>query len=210
MNAKIWITAVIPIFILILVACTSNQRESAVAESSGVQVLASGTVVPPTPKPIQVDLPDRGVAPEILNETWINSESPVTLESVRGKVVLLEFWTFGCINCRHVIPYVRDWYNKYNGDDFTVISVHYPEFNYERDIDNVKKATEELGIEYAVAIDNDRLTWGAYNQRYWPTTYLIDKSGRIRYQHIGEGAYEKTETAIQLLMAEEEPVVSGQ
>jgi thiol-disulfide isomerase/thioredoxin len=210
MNAKIWITAVIPIFILILVACTSNQRESAGAESSGVQVLASGTVVPPTPKPIQVDLPDRGVAPEILNETWINSESPVTLESVRGKVVLLEFWTFGCINCRHVIPYVRDWYDKYNGDDFTVISVHYPEFNYERDIDNVKKATEELGIEYAVAIDNDRLTWGAYNQRYWPTTYLIDKSGRIRYQHIGEGAYEKTETAIQLLMAEEEPVVSGQ
>jgi thiol-disulfide isomerase/thioredoxin len=210
MNAKIWITAVIPIFIFILVACTSNQRESAVVESSGVQVLASGTVVPPTPKPIQVDLPDRGVAPEILNETWINSESPVTLESVRGKVVLLEFWTFGCINCRHVIPYVRDWYDKYNGDDFTVISVHYPEFNYERDIDNVKKATEELGIEYAVAIDNDRLTWGAYNQRYWPTTYLIDKSGRIRYQHIGEGAYEKTETAIQLLMAEEEPVVSGQ
>jgi thiol-disulfide isomerase/thioredoxin len=210
MNAKIWITAVIPIFIFILVACTSNQRESAVVESSGVQVLASGTVVPPTPKPIQVDLPDMGVAPEILNETWINSESPVTLESVRGKVVLLEFWTFGCINCRHVIPYVRDWYDKYNGDDFTVISVHYPEFNYERDIDNVKKATEELGIEYAVAIDNDRLTWGAYNQRYWPTTYLIDKSGRIRYQHIGEGAYEKTETAIQLLMAEEEPVVSGQ
>ncbi len=94
MNAKIWITAAVPILFLILAACTSNQREPA-AESSGVQVLASGTVVPPTPKPIQVDLPDMGTAPEILNETWINSDTPVTLESVRGKVVLLEFWTFG-------------------------------------------------------------------------------------------------------------------
>lgn len=205
MSAKYLITAVIPLLILMLAACMGNQREPAAAESSGVQVLASGTVVPSTPKPIQVDLPDMGAAPEILNETWINSDGPVTLESVRGKVVLLEFWTFGCINCRHVIPYVRDWYDRYNGDDFTVISVHYPEFNYERDIDNVKKATEELGIEYAVAIDNDRLTWAAYNQRYWPKTYLIDKNGRIRYQHIGEGAYDKTETAIQLLMAEPEP-----
>lgn len=205
MNAKIGLTAVIiPILTLILVACTSSQTEPA-AESGGVQILASGTITPPTPQPIQVDLPDMGQAPEILNETWINTDAPVTLESVRGKVVLLEFWTFGCINCRHVIPYIRAWYDKYNGDDFTVISIHYPEFNYERDIDNVKKATEELGIEYAVAIDNDRLTWGAYNQRYWPTTYLIDKTGHIRYQHIGEGGYEKTEAAIQLLMAEAEP-----
>jgi thiol-disulfide isomerase/thioredoxin len=168
-------------------------------------VLASGTIMPPTAKPIEVDLPDLGEAPEILNETWLNTDEPMTLASVRGKVVLLEFWTFGCINCRHVIPHVRDWYTRYNGDDFTVISVHYPEFNYERDIENVKQATADLGIEYAVAIDNDRLTWGAYNQRFWPTTYLIDKNGRIRYQHIGEGAYEKTETAIQLLMAEPEP-----
>ena len=104
-----------------------------------------------------------------------------------------------------MIPWVKEWYSKYEGDDFTVISVHYPEFSYERDLDNVKKAIEELDIEYAVAIDNDRLTWGAYNQRYWPTTYLIDKSGHIRYRHIGEGAYEVTETAIQLLMAEPEP-----
>lgn len=204
MSIKLWLTAVIFFLALILAACTTSQREPAV-EDNGVQILASGTVMPPTAKPLQVDLPDMGAAPEILNETWINSDRPVTLESVQGKVVLLEFWTFGCINCRHVIPYIREWYSKYNGDDFTVISIHYPEFNYERDIDNVKKATEELGIEYAVAIDNERLTWGAYNQRYWPTTYLIDKRGHIRYQHIGEGAYEKTETAIQLLMAEPEP-----
>ena len=95
MNAKVWLTAVIPLLILILAACTSNQSEPAVSESNGVQILASGTVVPPTPKPIQVDLPDMGEAPEILNETWVNSDVPVTLASVRGKVVLLEFWTFG-------------------------------------------------------------------------------------------------------------------
>ena len=94
MNGKILGTAVIPILILILIACTGNQRESA-ADSSGVQVLASGTIVPPTPQPIEVDLPNMGEAPEILNETWINTDAPVTLESVRGKVVLLEFWTFG-------------------------------------------------------------------------------------------------------------------
>lgn len=93
----------------------------------------------------------------------------------------------------------------YEGDDFTVISVHYPEFRYERDYDNVVAAAERLGVEYPIAIDNDRLTWGAYRQRYWPTRYLIDKNGRIRYQHIGEGAYEETEAAIMQLMAEPEP-----
>jgi hypothetical protein len=93
----------------------------------------------------------------------------------------------------------------YEGDDFTVISVHYPEFNYERDYDNVVAAAERLEVEYPIAIDNDRLTWGAYRQRYWPTRYLIDKNGRIRYQHIGEGAYEETEAAIIQLMTESVP-----
>ena len=107
-----------------------------------------------------------------------------------------------------MIPWVREWYQKYNGDDFTVIGVHYPEFSYERDYDNVVDATQRFGIVYPVAIDNDRLTWGAYNQRFWPTTYLIDKQGHIRYQHIGEfsrRAREETETAIQTLMAEPDP-----
>lgn len=104
-----------------------------------------------------------------------------------------------------MIPWVREWYEKYEGDDFTVVSVHYPEFSYEEEIDNVQEATERLGVAYPVAIDNDRLTWGAYNQRFWPTTYLIDKRGHIRYKHIGEGAYEKTEAAIQALMAEPDP-----
>jgi hypothetical protein len=101
-----------------------------------------------------------------------------------------------------VIPWVREWHEKYGDDGLTVIGVHYPEFAYERDYENVVAATKRLDVSYPVAIDNDRVTWGAYNQRYWPTTYLIGKAGYIRYQHIGEGAYEETEAAIQALLAE--------
>ena len=93
-------------------------------------------------------------------------------------------------------------YDKYDGEEFTVVSVHYPEFNYEKDVDNVRNAAADLGVAYPIAIDNDRLTWNAYNQRFWPTRYLIDKEGNIRYTHIGEGAYEETEQAILALMAE--------
>jgi peroxiredoxin len=103
-----------------------------------------------------------------------------------------------------VIPWVREWYEKYEGDDFIVIGVHYPEFKYEEDIDNVKAATTRLGVNYPVAIDNEGTTWRAYQQRFWPTRYVIDKNGHIRYKHIGEGAYAETEAVIQLLMAEPE------
>lgn len=96
-------------------------------------------------------------------------------------------------------------HETYEGDDFTVISVHYPEFSYEREYDNVAAAAAELGVDYPIAIDNERLTWDAYNQRYWPTRYVIDKYGRIRYKHIGEGAYDQTEAVIVQLMAEPEP-----
>jgi thiol-disulfide isomerase/thioredoxin len=164
------------------------------------------------PQGIRTDLPDLGVAPEINNEMWINTAAPLTLASQQGKVVLLEFWTFGCINCQRVIPWVKSWHEKYEGDDFTVISIHYPEFSYEEDFNNVLEATEEFGIEYAVALDNDGKTWRAYQQRFWPTTYLIDKTGQIRYQHIGEFSNRSagvTELAIQSLMAEPDQVVEA-
>ncbi|MCB8924629.1 MAG: redoxin family protein [Ardenticatenaceae bacterium] len=113
------------------------------------------------------------------------------------------------MNCQRTIPWVKEWQEKYEGDDFTVISIHYPEFSFEREIDNVQDALERYEITYPVAIDNDRLTWRAYNQRYWPTTYLIDKYGRIRYQHIGEftrGSDLQAVVAIETLMAEPDPV----
>lgn len=100
-----------------------------------------------------------------------------------------------------MIPWVREWHEKYNGEDFTVVSVHYPEFRHEEKLENVIAAAEELGVEYPIAIDNDGRTWRAYQQRFWPTRYLIDKNGRIRFKHIGEGAYEETEAAIQALIA---------
>jgi hypothetical protein len=103
-----------------------------------------------------------------------------------------------------VIPWVREWYETYKGEDFEVIGVHYPEFDYEKDYDNVMAATERLEVAYPVAIDNDGRTWRAYKQRYWPTRYVLDKRGRIRYKHIGEGAYEETEAIIQALMEEPE------
>jgi LPS sulfotransferase NodH len=101
-----------------------------------------------------------------------------------------------------VIPWVRGWYDKYADEGLTVIGVHYPEFSYEEDVDNVIEAAEHLGVTYPIAIDNDGRTWRAYNQRYWPTRYVLDKNGHIRYTHIGEGAYEATEAVIQTLLAE--------
>ena len=100
-----------------------------------------------------------------------------------------------------MIPWFREWYEKFKGNDFAIVSVHYPEFKYEENIENVQAAIEKLKVEYPVAIDNEGQTWRAYNQRYWPTRYLIDKEGYIRFQHIGEGAYYETEAAIQALMA---------
>lgn len=209
---------------LVLVACFAGSSglepaarvDNSSNTTSDGEARSAATVVPvasPTLEPVPVELPNLGSAPEITNEVWINTNEPVTLASSRGKVVLLEFWTFGCINCQRVIPLVREWYDKYNGADFTVISVHYPEFAYEREYDNVVAATERLEIEYPVAIDNDRVTWAAYNQRFWPTTYLIDKNGRIRYKHIGEfsrSAREEAEAAIQHLMAEPDSAGSKQ
>lgn len=104
-----------------------------------------------------------------------------------------------------MIPWVREWYETYRGQDFEIVSVHYPEFEYEKDYDNVLAATQKLGVMYPVAIDNAGQTWRAYRQRYWPTRYVLDKTGHIRYKHIGEGAYAETEAVIQTLMAEPDP-----
>jgi len=151
-----------------------------------------------------VTYPDLGAAPELNNEVWLNTEdeAPVPLASLRGQVVLLHFWTFDCINCIRTIPYVERWYETYQDDGFTVIGNHYPEFDYERVLANVVAAADELGITYPIAQDNDGVTWRAYRQRYWPTMYLIDKQGNIRYRHIGEGRYAETEAAIEALLAE--------
>lgn len=163
------------------------------------------TALPPTPTGFPLPaLPDMGLAPDFSNEIWLNSE-PLRLADLRGKVVLVEFWTFGCINCQRMIPYMREWHDAFTGEDFIIVSVHYPEFSYEENVDNVRDALLRNGIAYPVAIDNDGRTWRAYQQRYWPTRYVLDKEGHIRYKHIGEGAYDETAAVISYLMREPEP-----
>jgi thiol-disulfide isomerase/thioredoxin len=140
-------------------------------------------------------------APEFTNDTWVNSE-PLRLTELKGKVLLVEFWTFGCYNCQNVEPYVKSWHDKLKDRGLVVIGVHSPEFGHERVLKNVRNYVREHSIQYAVAIDNDYTTWNSYRNHYWPAIYLIDKKGVIRYMRIGEGGYDQTEKQIRDLLAE--------
>ncbi|NWA27963.1 thioredoxin family protein [Pseudomonas gingeri] len=132
---------------------------------------------------------------------WLNSE-PLSRESLRGKVVLVDFWTYECINCLHVLPHVNQWAKKYAGDGLVVIGVHTPEYAEEKIPDNVRRQVKRLGIDYPVAIDSDYKIWHAFDNQYWPAHYLIDAKGQVRYSHFGEGAYAEQEAAIQVLLEE--------
>ena len=148
-------------------------------------------------------LPDLGPAPELTNATWLNVDAPLHLADLRGKVVIVEMWTFGCINCQHVIPSLKDWHAKYKEAGLVIIGNHFPEFSYEADLENLKTAIAREDIQYAVTQDNDGITWQAYKNNYWPALYMIDKHGNIRYIHIGEGRYKETEANIKALLAED-------
>ena len=132
---------------------------------------------------------------------WINSP-PLDLAQLRGKVVVIDFWTYSCINCLRTIPYVRAWHERYAKDGLVIIGVHAPEFAFERNPDNVRKAVADLGIRYPVALDNKYSLWGALKNRYWPAHYFVDAKGRVRYHHFGEGKYEESERVIRQLLAE--------
>ena len=140
-------------------------------------------------------------APALAHGDWINSE-PLKLEDLRGRVVLIEFWTFGCINCRNTLPAVKSWNDRYREKGLTVIGVHSPEFAEETIVENLRRQVVSLGINYPVVSDNDYQTWNAYNVHAWPTMFLLDKQGRIRWKHVGEGDYDETERLIQKLLAE--------
>jgi cytochrome c biogenesis protein CcdA/thiol-disulfide isomerase/thioredoxin len=132
---------------------------------------------------------------------WLNS-APLTAQQLKGKVVLVDFWTYSCINCLRSLPYTKAWAEKYRDQGLVVIGVHAPEFAFERDIGNVRKATKDLGINFPVAIDNDYKIWRAFNNQYWPAHYFIDAKGQIRHHHFGEGSYAKSEQVIQQLLEE--------
>lgn len=144
---------------------------------------------------------ESATAPELATGDWINS-APLKLKDLRGRVVLIEFWTFGCYNCRNTLPFVKSWHDRYQDKGLTVIGVHSPEFDEERKVENLRREVTSLGIRYAVVTDNDYQTWSAYHVEAWPTSFLLDKQGRIRWMHVGEGGYDEAERLIQKLLAE--------
>ena len=148
-------------------------------------------------------LDDFGPAPEFQAiEGWINS-SPLTMDALRGKVVVIDFWTYSCINCLRTLPHVRAWDEAYRDDGLVIVGVHTPEFAFEREPDNVRRAVRDHGIEYPVALDPDYGTWQAWLNRYWPAKYFVDRRGHVRYAHFGEGDYEESERVIRRLLAED-------
>jgi thiol-disulfide isomerase/thioredoxin len=137
---------------------------------------------------------------------WLNSE-PLTADALSGRVVLVDFWTYSCVNWLRTLPYVRAWAERYRGRGLVVVGAHAPEFGFEHDLDNVRRAVRELDVGYPVVIDNDFAIWRSFDNHYWPAVYLVDRDGRVRFRHFGEGAYEGTEQAIQALLGVEEETV---
>jgi thiol-disulfide isomerase/thioredoxin len=153
----------------------------------------------------EIDKNNFPSAPELQGITsYINTENgkPIKLDDLKGKVVLFDFWTYTCINCIRTIPYLNEWYDRYADQGLVVLGVHSPEFEFEKNIQNVQDAVKEFGIKYPIVLDSDHKTWNAYNNNYWPRHYLIDSQGFIRDDHIGEGGYNETEKTIQTLLAE--------
>jgi len=152
--------------------------------------------------PAAVQLPIEGELPSLGGATaWLNS-LPLAATDLRGKVVLIDFWTYTCINWLRTLPYVRAWAEKYRDHAVVVIGVHTPEFSFEHDLENVRRAAKDMRVSYPIAIDNDYAIWSAFNNHYWPALYLVDAQGRIRYHQFGEGAYEQSEMILQQLLAE--------
>jgi thiol-disulfide isomerase/thioredoxin len=163
--------------------------------TAGKQMIPSRTLTEETKAP---------TAPELSNGIWINSE-PLTLKGLQGRVVLIEFWTFACYNCRNTLPSLKKWDAQYRDKGLTIIGVHTPELDFERDIDQLRREVAALGIKYPVITDTDYSTWKAYGVEAWPTVFVLDKQGRVRWTHVGEGYYDQTEEVIKKLLAEEQP-----
>jgi cytochrome c biogenesis protein CcdA/thiol-disulfide isomerase/thioredoxin len=175
---------------------SANPPTMAMNANPAAMMKAAPAVAAAENLPVEGSLPSLSGAVE-----WLNSP-PLTAESLKGKVVLVDFWTYSCINCLRSIPYVRAWAQKYKDQGLVVIGVHAPEFPFEKNIDNVKNAVARLKIDYPVAIDNDYAIWRAFNNEYWPADYFVDAEGRIRHHYFGEGDYAESEKVIQQLLAE--------
>jgi thiol-disulfide isomerase/thioredoxin len=183
-----------PQFLLavILAGATGAPVVTLAEDGSMVQQITSGAAR----LPIEGDLPSFGGA-----TGWLNSP-PLTAEGLRGKVVLVQFWTYSCINWLRTLPYIRAWADKYKDKGLVVIGVHTPEFPFEKDLDNVRWAAKDMRIDYPIALDSDYAVWRAFENQYWPALYFVDTKGKIRHHRFGEGDYEQSERIIQQLLAE--------
>ncbi|MET0226198.1 MAG: cytochrome c biogenesis protein DipZ, partial [Dokdonella sp.] len=162
---------------------------------------SSGAAMRAAAAPIE-SLPDEGPMPSLDGATeWLNSP-PLSTAGLRGKVVLIDFWTYSCVNCIRTLPYLRAWADKYKDRGLVVIGVHAPEFAFEHDVDNIRRAATEFKIDYPIAVDNDYAIWRAFHNEYWPAHYFVDAKGRVRHHHFGEGEYAESERIIQQLLAE--------
>ncbi|MFK4443782.1 cytochrome c biogenesis protein CcdA/thiol-disulfide isomerase/thioredoxin [Caballeronia udeis] len=175
---------------------TPAQTTTASNASAPAMMRAAASTEAPLSLPVEGELPSLSGAVQ-----WLNSP-PLTAQDLRGKVVLVDFWTYSCINCLRSLPYVKAWAQKYRDQGLVVVGVHAPEFAFERNVENVKRATHDLGVDYPVAIDNNYAIWRAFGNQYWPAHYFIDAKGQIRFHHFGEGDYAHSEQVIQQLLAE--------
>jgi len=175
-----------------ILTCAIAPIETIAEDKSVVQQMAPAAVQ----LPIEGELPSLGSATE-----WLNSQ-PLTAAGLRGKVVLIDFWTYSCINWLRSLPYVRAWAEKYKDQGLVVIGVHAPEFAFEKNVDNVRRAAKDMRVDYPIAIDSDHALWRAFKNKYWPALYFVDAQGRIRHHQFGEGEYEQSEMIIQQLLAE--------
>jgi cytochrome c biogenesis protein CcdA/thiol-disulfide isomerase/thioredoxin len=183
-------------FLTRLSTAGTNRIEQSLLERVGLGRKTTTTAVTGS------DLPVEGMLPELSGAIqWLNSP-PLTREQLRGKVVLIDFWTYSCINCLRALPYVKAWAEKYSAHGLVVIGVHAPEFAFEKDPANVRRAVSDLGVTYPVALDNNLAIWRAFNNQYWPAHYFIDAQGRIRHHHFGEGEYDRSEAVIRQLLQE--------
>ena len=212
LGAGEWVRRALGVLVLVGVAAialgvdTGLLTRVSLASTSGIEQKLINAVRPaPAPQPAVKagePLPVEGELPSLAGATqWLNSP-PLTAQSLRGKVVLVDFWTYSCINCIRSLPYVRGWADKYKDHGLVVIGVHAPEFAFEKEPQNVIKAVKDLGVDYPVALDNEYAIWKGFNNEYWPAHYFIDAQGHIRHHHFGEGEYDQGEDVIRQLLTE--------
>jgi thiol-disulfide isomerase/thioredoxin len=202
-NISAVVMAIVVVSVIAGFAIYFNTQESNIySKSTSDEFIPITEQIDETGKVINIDKSQFKKAKDFTKISGYINTKPISLDDLRDKVVLVDFWTYSCINCIRTIPYLNEWYDKYSDKGLVIVGIHTPEFEFEKNAENVKSAVQKFGIKYPVLQDNDKETWNEYDNRYWPRKYLVDDEGFIRYDHIGEGAYNETEKVIQALLTE--------